>query len=172
MKLKNKNCQVNLGLILVSLLLCMLSTAFAAEPVILKESDFGFVHQVLTYTRLHGESWTSSVEGLGMGYLANLNALTRFGDFYLTQDEYKACFSKRLHDYYRFLGVSLLQYRKSDYWHHQEECLASMGISLNKSRILLSAVGVFLENIMNLEQYKKIFRRWFMKDIPERVFRL
>ncbi|MFC2043239.1 glycosyltransferase family 2 protein [Chloroflexota bacterium] len=139
---------------------------------VLKESDFGFVHQVLTYTRLHGESRTSSMEGLGMGYLANLNVLTKFGGFYLTQEEYEACLRKRLHDYYRFLGVSLMQYRESDFWRHQEEYLGSMGFSLNKSRIVRSAAGVFLENIMRLEQYKKLFRRWFKKDIPERVFRL
>jgi glycosyltransferase involved in cell wall biosynthesis len=139
---------------------------------VLKESDFGFVHQILTYSRLHGESWTSSLEGLGMGFLANLLVLTRFGGFFLTQDEHKACLRKRLHDYYRFLGVNLLQYRKSDFWRHQEECLASMGISLNKSRIILSAAGVFLDNITRLEQYQKIFRRWFKKDIPERNFRL
>jgi glycosyltransferase involved in cell wall biosynthesis len=54
---------------------------------VLKGSDFGFVHQVLTYTRLHGESWTSSIEGLGMDLLGNLNALIRFGGFYLTKDE-------------------------------------------------------------------------------------
>jgi len=139
---------------------------------VLKESDFGFVHQVLTYSRLHEESWTSSVEGLGMNLLGILNALIRFGSFYLTQDEYKACLSKRLHDYYRFLGLSVLQYRKSDFWSYQEEYLASMGISLNKSRIVLSAAGVFLENITCLEQYQKIFRRWFKKDMPERDFRL
>jgi len=139
---------------------------------VLKESDFGFVHQVLTYTRLHGESWTSSVEGLGMGFLANLNVLIRFGGFYLNQDEYKACLNKRLHDYYRFLGVSLIQYRNRDFWRHEEEYLASMGISLNKSRMVLAAAGVFLENITHLEQYQRIFRRWFKKDIPERNFRL
>ena len=139
---------------------------------VLKEFDFGFVHQVLTYTRLHGESWTSSVEGLGMSLLGNLNALTRFGGFYLTQDEYQACLDKRLNDYYRFLGVCLLQYRESGFWSHQEEYLASMGISLNKSRIVLSAAGVFLENITRLEQYQKIFRRWFKKDIPDRDYRL
>ncbi|GAH82937.1 unnamed protein product, partial [marine sediment metagenome] len=109
---------------------------------------------------------------LGMDLLGILNALTRFGGYYLTQDEYKACLNKRLYDYYRFLGVSLIQYRNRDFWRHQDECLGSMGISLNKSRVILSAVGVFLENITCLEQYKRIFRRWFMKDIPERVFRL
>lgn len=139
---------------------------------VLKESDFGFVHQVLIYTRLHGESMTSSVENLGMALLGNLDMLIRFGGFYLNQDEYKACLSKRLHDYYRFLGVSLLQRRERDFWRHQEEYLASMGTSINKSRIILSAAGVFLENITRLEQYQRIFRRWFKKDIPERDFRL
>ena len=47
--------------------------------------------------------------------------------------------------------------RKSDSKRHQEECLASMGISLNKSRTVLSAAEVSLENISRLEQYKKYF---------------
>jgi len=47
--------------------------------------------------------------------------------------------------------------RKSDFRRHQEECLASMVIYLKKCRIVLSAVGVFLENITRLEQYKKYF---------------
>ena len=56
---------------------------------ILQETDFGFIHDVLTFSRLHTESTTSSVTPLNRLILEILTLLVEFGPIYLGKDEYK-----------------------------------------------------------------------------------
>ncbi|HHT64441.1 MAG: glycosyltransferase family 2 protein [Bacillota bacterium] len=56
---------------------------------LLKESDFGFVHQVLTYTRVHEESQTTKDSKVGSLVFGKLVTLQKFGPVYLTKDEFE-----------------------------------------------------------------------------------
>ena len=56
---------------------------------VLGESDFGFVHQVLTFTRRHNETVTSSVRRQGTYYPAQLWLHLEYGPIYLTPEEYE-----------------------------------------------------------------------------------
>ncbi len=56
---------------------------------LLQESDFGFVHDVLTYTRLHPEAITSTTRRLGSYKPEHLRMLVRFGPGCLSEDEYR-----------------------------------------------------------------------------------
>jgi len=56
---------------------------------ILWESDFGFVHQVLTYTRVHEKSQTTKDGKVGALVFGKLVTLQKFGPVYLTPQELK-----------------------------------------------------------------------------------
>jgi glycosyltransferase involved in cell wall biosynthesis len=58
---------------------------------LLQESDFAFVHKILTMTRLHPESQTSRARQTGSGVFGKLVALKAYGPVYLTPEEYKQC---------------------------------------------------------------------------------
>lgn len=139
---------------------------------IMKETDFGFVHQILTFTRLHDESATSSVERFGINWITNLAVLIQFGEYYLSQEEYGACIKKRLYDYYRYLGVSLLQMREREFWNYQVQCLGRMGLSLNRSKVFIFALGVMLTNITHPERIRQTFRGILKREKPKPVYRL
>jgi hypothetical protein len=125
---------------------------------ILKSSDFGFVHQVLTYTRLHKESITTKNEEYGFNYFVNLWVVNEYGDNYLSEDEFNLSYKKRLKDFYRYMGLGLLQYRGRDFWKKQVEFLGMVGLTLNKMRVLYSALSIVYTNLTRPSQYKKIFR--------------
>jgi glycosyltransferase involved in cell wall biosynthesis len=55
---------------------------------VLLSSDFGFVHQVLTYTRLHEHATTSTADRLNTYSSGWLIILTRYGRAHLRPDEY------------------------------------------------------------------------------------
>jgi glycosyltransferase involved in cell wall biosynthesis len=131
---------------------------------VLQDSDFGFVHQVLSFTRLHEESLTTSVEWLGSNLLGNLGALVRYGNFYLSPEEYQASMKRRLYVYYRFLGISLLQIRKRNFWKYQEDSLSGLGLSLDKMRVFLSSLSVALMNLTRPSQYRMAYKQWFEKS--------
>jgi glycosyltransferase involved in cell wall biosynthesis len=71
----------------------------AACFAILREADFGFVHQVLTFTRRDERSPFSAYVRIAAGTPEHINLLVRYGPEYLTKAEYR-----------RALAVALVQY--------------------------------------------------------------
>lgn len=61
----------------------------AACCEVLRESDLGFVHQVLTFTRRDGRSPFSKFSRLRASVPEHLNLLLRYGSVYLTRPEYQ-----------------------------------------------------------------------------------
>jgi hypothetical protein len=56
---------------------------------VLHTTDFGFVHQVLTYTRLHEGAETSRADRLHTYRRGWLMTVTKYGPTYLARDEYE-----------------------------------------------------------------------------------
>lgn len=56
---------------------------------LLGESDFGFVHQVLTFTRRHNETVTASVRSKTTYHPGQLWLHLKYGPLYLTSEEYE-----------------------------------------------------------------------------------
>jgi glycosyltransferase involved in cell wall biosynthesis len=56
---------------------------------VLQESDFGFVHEPLTFTRLHGEAITTYTTRVGSYAPEHLRMLARYGPSFLTPTEYR-----------------------------------------------------------------------------------
>ena len=80
---------------------------------VLQNADFGFVHQVLTFTRLHEESMTKSIAQTAFdGILpGQLRILARYGPVYLTQAEYVQRLKTIYARYHQFLGRNILRLR-------------------------------------------------------------
>jgi glycosyltransferase involved in cell wall biosynthesis len=84
-------------------------------------SDFGFVHQVLTYTRRHNEAVTAFTKRVGTPIPNNLDLFQRWGPTFLTEDEYERKLVVRLVDYAAFIATNprkWLQHEFRDY--HRE----------------------------------------------------
>jgi len=79
----------------------------AACYEILRESDFGFVHQVLTFTRRDSRSPFSAYVRVGAGLPEFINLLARYGPVHLTKVEYQRMLSVALVRYGFFLLRSL-----------------------------------------------------------------
>jgi hypothetical protein len=109
---------------------------------ILQRADFGFVHQVLTYTRVHEASVTTSFARRMDSYHAGaLLVLHRFGPVYLTPAEYAARRRVRLRNYYRCLARAALAGRDRRYWDYHRGVLARVGEPLSPFRVIGALVG-------------------------------
>jgi glycosyltransferase involved in cell wall biosynthesis len=75
----------------------------------LQHSDFGFVHQVLTYTRVHAASETSMSFVFGRINRALLADLKRFGPIYLTPEELDRLVPILTARYYAWLAAALIE---------------------------------------------------------------
>lgn len=108
---------------------------------ILQNSDFGFVHQVLTFIRIHEASITSTVAApLNKLILLNLDLLIRYGPIYLSPKEYRSHLRSRFFEYYRFLAHSLFQLRERKFWKYHYSTLKQMGFSLSVAKLVAVAV--------------------------------
>lgn len=113
---------------------------------VLQDYDFGFVHQVLTFTRRHNESVTSLTHRFATRRLAILTIFLRYGPVYLSEEEHEKCLEQVLEDYYKFLARSVLELKKREFWKYHGNELKRLGCPLSTTRLIKS---LFLE-ILNL----------------------
>src|ERR1700732_1234552 len=89
---------------------------------LLRNCDFGFVHQVLTFSRERPGSLTDVGQRLNTSVGARLYELVTFGPAYLTPGEYGSCLSKLVDEYYNFLAVSkMLGGRDAAFWKYHKQ---------------------------------------------------
>jgi glycosyltransferase involved in cell wall biosynthesis len=123
---------------------------------LLQNSDFGFVHQILTYSRLHNEAATSFSERFNTYLLGNLILLTKYGAMYLDSIEYEKCLRQHMKEYYTFLGQSLLHRQDKGFWDYHINGIKDLGYPFNQTKLL---EVLFLEMIDTLFNPKKTVER-------------
>lgn len=116
---------------------------------VLKDRDFGFVHQVLTFTRDHSESQTAFSQRFGTDYLGTLEHLTKYGQAYLNEQELEQCFKRSWQQYYRFLGYKVLHPSEKDLWDFHRKELARLGYRLNYGAVMKPVVAEVLDLVLN-----------------------
>jgi len=102
---------------------------------LLKQCDFGFVHQVVCFSRPRLESMTMVSKDLNTLVAGGLYDLVKHGPFYLTPAELQRCLKLHMRRYYNFLGRSVWQGRDKQFWAYHERKLREVGLSLNRARL-------------------------------------
>ncbi len=118
----------------------------------LEHSDFGFVHQVLSYERIHGEAATAGCRDLNSYYSSRLSDLTQYGPCFLTPEELLKRRQESIRNYYRFLGVSVFHFRGKEFWDHHREKLHECGESLSLIRLAGAVLTKGLDLALNPKQ--------------------
>ena len=109
----------------------------AACYEVLKSADLGFVHQVLTYARVHRDSLTVSVaRRLNTYLLGHLRILLAYGPVYLSPGEYGRVLEERLELYYKFLARALVAADRDEIWRYHTAGLRELGLPLSRRRLV------------------------------------
>lgn len=104
---------------------------------ILREGDFGFIHEVLTFTRRPSDAQTPKSHYLRVGYPSFLWILKNHGRAFLTEDEYEACVGKHLRRYYLVMARDLVKFRRNrEYWRYHFGSLQKVGYPFSPFRLL------------------------------------
>ena len=122
----------------------------AACYEVMKVSDFGFVHQVLTFIRRHSASLTSSQSLPFNTFIwSNTALLLKYGPTYLSPEEYEARLKWQLTAYRRFLAMNILRGRHPrGFWQYHRRGLRQLGYPLKITDLAKTLVkGVALEGI-------------------------
>lgn len=128
----------------------------------LENSDFGFVHQVLTFSREDEGSLTSYSQRFNTYMSGHLYVLKVYGPKYLNGEEVEHMRSVRLREYYDYLGWQVFKMRGRDFWKFHRAKLAELGLPLSVLRLAAAAAGYVLEIVLNpkrtLERALRRFR--------------
>ena len=102
---------------------------------LLRTSDFAFVHQILTFTRLRPGSLNAISKDMQTDLPGMLLILKKYGPHYLTPQELNASIERQTSEYYRFLGKSVFQARDQKFWDNHKSQLIELGFGFSRSRL-------------------------------------
>lgn len=116
---------------------------------ILQDSDFGFVHQVLTYTRRHEESETSFARRMNTYILGSLTVLIKYGRTYLSDEEYEGRLIDITNQYYGFLARSVFYGREREFWDYHRNGLERLGHPYRWSKLVKALFVLIIDRLFN-----------------------
>jgi glycosyltransferase involved in cell wall biosynthesis len=117
---------------------------------ILQQYDFGFVHQILTFTRRENESITTRLRRFDPYYLLDKFIIVlKYGKFYLSESEYEKCFRTAESKYYWFLGKRFWFKDRKKLLEYHREGLTNIGRRLSISKMMKFAFIEFIIFILN-----------------------
>lgn len=124
---------------------------------LLQESDFGFVHQVLTFTRRHNETETTTSKKLNTYRVGKIDILKKYGPLYLTQTEYEKRLQRLINNYHAYLVKCLFKFKPKSFFEFHIGELKKLNIRL-QPLILMRA---FFKRLLNLlDTFRIIQQSW------------
>ncbi|HTO70133.1 MAG TPA: glycosyltransferase family 2 protein [Myxococcota bacterium] len=121
---------------------------------LLANDDYGFVRQVLTYTRVREGSLTGKLNRYNVYMPAILELLIEHGPNFFEPAELDARIRDQLTYYYNELGRSLVRRRGSDFWDYHRKRLAELGHPLSWARVAVNAILYAAEAVVTRTRKK------------------
>jgi glycosyltransferase involved in cell wall biosynthesis len=126
----------------------------------LSVSDFGFVHQVLSYERVHQGQITTTSKSLHAYALAKLRDLLTYGPLFMSTDEIARRRDELLDSYYAVLATSVVGLREKAFWAHHRKSLEEIGYPLQRGRLAKAVMRKLLDLVLNPKQTaEKVMQR-------------
>lgn len=118
--------------------------------VCLLESDFGFVHEVLSFERIHEKTQTSASKQINRFLSENLNNVLRYGPKVLTPVEMQDALGNVLDHYHRYLAIeSFTNSRGPEFWNYHRSRLAELGYPLRRVDLIKAAFLLAVTGLVN-----------------------
>jgi len=94
--------------------------------------DFGFVHQVLTFSRWDNGGILSRISRFGLRHFLHFSMLVTHGKDYLSSEEYERCLRRAEREYFLQLtkAACALRAESPEFWEFHRKGLASINYSL------------------------------------------
>lgn len=125
----------------------------------LRDAKFGFVHQVLSFSRVDDDSIRGRVQDLNPNILDRLLQLSKFGPMYLEPKEAQSLLRDWNARYYSFFARCLLTGKTRGFWKYHVTGLQSGGLKLNKLRLTKHLLLEFTKMVVNPGQTATLMYR-------------
>ncbi len=116
---------------------------------LLKTVDFGFVHQVLTFTRVRENSLFAFSTEMNTFIAGRLHDLVTHGPDCLGPEEFEGCLNRKLDEYYGFLARSLFRHRSKKFWEYHKGKLTEVGVGFSRVRMARAVLSKLISAALN-----------------------
>ena len=125
----------------------------------LQKCNFGFIHQVLSYERVHDDRQTAKSDMLNRYLSHNIGDLLAYGPIYLTKEEVERRLKELLDDYYESLAIGAVNFRPKEYWTYHRDSLRQVGYPLSNLRLGQAISLKVLDLLLNPKRTCEILYR-------------
>jgi glycosyltransferase involved in cell wall biosynthesis len=108
---------------------------------ILQHSDFGFVHQILCFERVHEQSVSSTLVRFNSFLVDHLDFVATYGSIFLSAREREKRVKELLSTYYEYLADRTIHFAGPEFQKYHRRRLAQLGYPISNVR-LAGAVSV------------------------------
>lgn len=122
---------------------------------VLQHCDFGFISQVLSYTRRHNESVTTKTNVLDTRRQDNLLMLHKYGPELLSEAEYEQTMARELRLYYGFLAGNVGTGVGNEFWTSHEQVLEAAGSPFRPSALFTATVRRWANPLHAFREFRK-----------------
>jgi glycosyltransferase involved in cell wall biosynthesis len=126
----------------------------------LEATNFAFVHQVLSYERIHSGAINSSLREMHAFLVDRLQFLCEYGPTYLRYGELENRKEELLRELYEHLAVAALNLKGRPFWTYHQRRLEGLGFTLYGTRMAGAVCMKLVDLLLNPKQtVEKILRR-------------
>jgi glycosyltransferase involved in cell wall biosynthesis len=118
----------------------------------LQRCDFGFVHQVLAYERIHTGQTSERSRQINYYIAEQLRYLVEYGPKYFNKAELENQIAEHMAAYYRFLGRNVFRGKNEEFWEYHKNQLKQFGYPLNKLTLTKAVFKRILNALLNPKQ--------------------
>jgi hypothetical protein len=127
---------------------------------VLQHSDFGFVHQILYFERLHDQSVSSALEKLNSFLVDRIDYVVTYGSIFLSSQDRASRLEELLTSYYDYLADRTIHVAGREFWKYHRNRLAALGHPIDSARLARAVSLRVLGWFVNPQQtLKKLLRR-------------
>ena len=127
----------------------------------LQKSDFGFVHQILSYERDQHVRTTTRSQSLNAYLPARIYDILEYGKSFFSDRERERRLKELMDEYYEYLAWSALKRRESQFWTYHKGRLVELGFPLDKVRLGKAICGSLINLSLNPKQaVERLLKRW------------
>lgn len=115
---------------------------------LLKHGDYGFVHQVLTFTRRHSAAETPVLRQQGTHSQGRIMIARDLGGCFLTEAEHRYAMDLQLKYHYGFLAANIWRLREREFRQETQALFASCGSRMRWSALLVRACRTWSRTLL------------------------
>jgi glycosyltransferase involved in cell wall biosynthesis len=130
---------------------------------ILRDWDFGFVHQILSCSREDPTSTYGRMRDFDTGILDRFIVVNRFGKQFLDEPEYRSTRKELETRYYRRLAIAAVTGRFGEYWMFQRRGLATQQLTISTSRLARAIARQLVALLTCPAQLGSVFAGWWSR---------